>query len=84
MARPMQWRRPHLQESAMRTAPSDPAAAYSLCFQSLAQPEQAYAFPCDAQGRVDLDGLSRASFNDYLYARALVGRLFEAPSVRGQ
>ena len=43
--------------------------------------EHAYEFPCDAHGRVDLDGLSRRTFNDYLFARALVGWVFGVPSV---
>jgi hypothetical protein len=67
----------------MRTDTLHPAAGYRLCFQSLDEPEDAYVFPCDAHGHVDLDALSRCSFNDYLYARALVGMLFKAPSVRG-
>lgn len=67
----------------MRTATIHPAAGYRLCFQSLNEPEETYAFPCDAHGRVDLDALSRCSFNEYLYARALVGMQFKAPAVRG-
>ena len=55
---------------------------YRLHFASLRQPEEDYQFPCDADGHVDLDGLSRRSFNDYLFARALVGWVFGAPSVK--
>ena len=50
-------------------------------FAALREPEHAYEFPCDAHGRVDLDGLSRRTFNDYLFARALVGWVFGVPSV---
>jgi hypothetical protein len=39
------------------------------------------AFPCDAQGRVDLDSLSERACLNYLYARALVGRDYACPSV---
>jgi len=56
-------------------------AGYRLHFAALREPEHAYEFPCDAHGRVDLDGLSRRTFNDYLFARALVGWVFGAPSV---
>ena len=52
-----------------------------LHFAALREPEHAYEFPCDAHGRVDLDGLSRRTFNDYLFARALVGWVFGVPSV---
>lgn len=55
---------------------------YRLQFPSLKQRGEVLAFPCDVQGRVDLDGLSRRSFNDYLFARALVGWVFGAPSVQ--
>jgi hypothetical protein len=40
------------------------------------------AFPCDANGHVNLDGLSEAARNNYLYARALVGREFSTPAVQ--
>ena len=39
-------------------------------------------FPCDPDGRVDLDHLSEAARNDYFYARALVGRHYDAPRMR--
>jgi hypothetical protein len=62
--------------------PIQPATTFRLRFASLRQAEQDYEFPCDAQGCVDLDSLSRRSFNDYLFARALVGWVFGAPCVR--
>jgi hypothetical protein len=42
---------------------------------------QDFAFPCDAQGHVEISGLSERSRNDYLFARAVVGREFSAPSL---
>lgn len=39
------------------------------------------AFPCDAEGKVNLDGLSNRARNNYFYARALIGREFVAPVV---
>lgn len=54
---------------------------YLLRFRSLFESGGGYAFPCDERGRVDLDGLSEEARNDYLYARAMVGRELAAPAV---
>ena len=55
--------------------------AYVLRFQSLFDEGRAYAFPCDAQGLVDLDALSEKARNNYFYARAMVGRELTVPAV---
>ena len=55
---------------------------YELRFQSLFDEGRAYAFPCDAQGHVDLDALSERARQNYLYARAVIGREFSLPAVR--
>ena len=52
---------------------------FELRFQSLCDPKQGLAFPCDACGQVDMDTLSERDRNDYLFARALMGREFAAP-----
>ena len=57
------------------------AVQYELRFQSLFDAGRAYAFPCDAAGHVDLDLLSDAARENYLYARAVVGREFSVPAV---
>ena len=54
---------------------------YELRFEPLADPGFAYRFPCDASGHVDLDALSDGARRDYLYARAMMGREYETPSV---
>ncbi len=54
---------------------------YELTFEPLAGQGSGYAFPCDDHGRVDLDTLSDRARNDYLFARALVGRTLAAPAV---
>ena len=54
---------------------------FLLCFRSLFESGDAYAFPCDETGRVDLDHLSERARNDYFYARAMVGREVAAPRV---
>lgn len=57
-------------------------AGFELCFQSCHPAGRMVAFPCDAQGRVDLDALGRGALNNYLYARAVVGREFRVPRVQ--
>jgi hypothetical protein len=57
-------------------------ADYELCFQSVSGAGRGYAFPCDAKGGVDMDHLSDNARNDYLYARALMGRYLLEPSVQ--
>jgi len=57
------------------------SAGFLLCFRSLFQSGRGYAFPCDGAGRVDLDQLSETARENYLYARAMVGREVTAPSV---
>lgn len=58
-----------------------PAAGYELRFQSLFDEGRAFAFPCDAQGRVDMDALSDRAKQNYLYARAVIGREVSMPAV---
>ena len=55
---------------------------FELRFQSLFDSGRGYAFPCDATGQVDLDGLSDRARNNYLYARAMVGRELAVPALR--
>ena len=55
--------------------------SFELRFESLSHSGRALAFPCDARGCVDLDGLSDRARRNYLYARAVVGREFANPSV---
>ena len=59
------------------------ATQYELCFRSLFASGRGYAFPCDCQGHVDLDQLSDRARNNYLFARAVVGRDLAAPEVHG-
>ena len=46
---------------------------FELRYQSFSTHRCGFAFPCDAQGRVDLDRLSDEARENYLYARAMVG-----------
>ncbi len=58
------------------------ADEFELRFQSLFDSGRGFAFPCDSQGRVDLDNLTDRARNNYLYARAMVGRETTVPRVR--
>ncbi|EHR71442.1 hypothetical protein BurJ1DRAFT_2613 [Burkholderiales bacterium JOSHI_001] len=69
------------------TCPSEsewPCGHFELRFSSLATEGRGYAFPCDARGQVDLDGLSDSLRSRYLYVRALVGRDFLSPAVQAR
>lgn len=65
----------------MKDARRETPRAFRLCFRSLFDNGRGFAFPCDGDGRVDLDGLSETARNNYLYARAMVGRELAAPAV---
>lgn len=55
---------------------------FELRFSSIALNGHAYAFPCDFAGNVDLDRLSEAARESYLFARACVGFDLYCPIVR--
>ncbi|MFG6461978.1 hypothetical protein ACG04Q_10375 [Roseateles sp. DXS20W] len=54
---------------------------YELRFESLFQAGRALAFPCDKHGGVLLDSLSEKARQNYLFARAVVGRDYASPIV---
>ena len=58
------------------------ASSYEIRFQSLFNEGRALSFPCDAEGHVVLDSLSDRARDNYLYARAVVGREYAFPCVR--
>jgi hypothetical protein len=57
------------------------SASFEVRFMSLFRQGSGYAFPCDGQGHVNLDALSERARNNYLYARAMVGRDIGMPCV---
>ncbi len=61
--------------------PLDNTPGYEVRFRSLFHAGRAVSFPCDAEGHVQLDGLSERARLAYLHARAMVGREYEAPAV---
>lgn len=54
---------------------------YELRFESLFNAGRALAFPCDKHGGVLLDSLSDKARQNYLFARAVVGRDYARPIV---
>ena len=64
----------------MKTSTS-PQTPFHVKFRSLVRLGRDFEFPCDAAGCVDLDALTEAARNDYLYARAMVGRELAPPSI---
>ena len=65
----------------MNSRPMPVTDAHQLRFESQFQAGRALAFPCDAQGGVSLDALSERARENYLFARAVVGRDFANPIV---
>lgn len=57
------------------------ASNYEIRFQSLFHAGRALCFPCDEQGHVAMDALSERARDNYLYARAVVGREYAYPRV---
>jgi hypothetical protein len=54
---------------------------YELRFKSLIDAAKTLAFPCDPNGKVDMDRLNDRARATYLFARAVVGGLFSRPEV---
>ena len=55
---------------------------FELRFQSFVESSRSFAFPCDPNGLVNMDELNDRARNNYLYARAMVGRELTVPAVR--
>jgi hypothetical protein len=71
-------------EDTMHAAPNSSVSqpAFELRFPSLSGTGRALSFPCDASGSVHMDSLSARALNNYLLARALMGRDYGWPSVQ--
>lgn len=54
---------------------------FLLRFPSLFDDGRALAFPCNASGAVDLDGLPERARRNRFYAHTLIGRDFGRPTV---
>lgn len=64
----------------MNSPNTSQAKRYEIRYQPLLE-GPALSFPCDEKGRVHLDALSDRARNNYLYARAVVGREYARPAV---
>ena len=62
----------------MKASASD---QFQLRFQSLFVSGRGFAFPSDIQGHVGLGRMSERARNNYVYARAMVGRELSIPAV---
>jgi hypothetical protein len=70
------------QELIMPTPSTAPAvASYEIRFQSLFKEGRALSFPCDRDGRFDLEHAPERLRSNYLFARAMLGREFAMPVV---
>jgi len=54
---------------------------YEIRFQPVLVQGPTLTFPCDANGRVDLDTLGDRARNNYFYARGVTGRDYRPPKV---
>ena len=57
-------------------------STYEIRFQSLYNEGRGLSFPCDEEGHVEIDALSDRARENYLYARAVIGREYAYPQVR--
>jgi hypothetical protein len=81
-ARQYVWRTASKEHAVNSPSKSQPVVCYELNFQSLQLPGGGCAFPCDAEGHVDMDAMTERTRNNYLFARALVGIEYDKPRVR--
>ena len=67
----------------MNTSQTSPAQRrYELRFGSLFHEGRGFAFPCDAEGRVDTVSLGERARRSFAQACAAVGRELSVPAVR--
>ena len=66
----------------LQTSSTPTAAGFEIRFQSLFREGRALTFPCNRQGRVDLDAMSERARNNYFFACATIGREYAVPVVK--
>ena len=59
-------------------------AAFQLRFRSFVGEANEFTGPCDAAGRVVMDEMSERARSNYLFARAMVGRLYAPPEITAE
>ena len=65
-----------------QTSSTPATTGFEIRFQSLFREGRALTFPCDREGRVDLDAMSERARNNYLFARATIGLEYATPVVK--
>lgn len=65
----------------LQISSKQPLAVFEVRYQSLLDEGRALAFPCDSEGRVNLDALCDRTKNNYLFARGMIGRHYATPRV---
>ena len=70
-------------KAPLETGSATPAARarFELRYRSLSPHRCSYAFPCDENGRVDVQRLSAEARENYAYASAMVGSGLLHPQV---
>jgi hypothetical protein len=58
-----------------------PHVDFEIHYVCLANDQGDLSFPCDCQGHVELDALSPQAAENYLFARAMVGRDYALPAL---
>lgn len=64
------------------TAADSQTVCFEVRFESLFDAGRGMSFPCDQEGHVDLDSLPARARNNYLFARAMVGKDYLPPAIR--
>ena len=67
----------------MTTTSAAASSHFEVWFESLFNNGHALVFPCDEAGHVELDSLSERGRSNYLFARAMMGREYATPILRG-
>ncbi len=65
----------------MSTSRDSSAAHFEVRFASLFRPGRALSFPCDREGRVDLDALTERARSSYLSVCGQIGREYSTPQI---
>ena len=65
----------------LQSTSAQAVASYEIRFQSLFKEGRALSFPCDREGRVDLDHANDRLRSNYMLARAMLGREYAMPVI---
>jgi len=65
----------------MTTSLASIKQSFEIRFTNHFDAGSAFCFPCDPQGHVDMDALSERARENYMFARAMVGRDYSPPHI---